>query len=491
QKNIEILLQLVNEIMDFRKLETGHAQLMAQEINLGVFVKEISDGFLSYASNKNIQFITQCDDDCFIWADNDKLSKIIYNILSNAFKFTPIEGRILVNVSSSSIAPNPAFLNKHTISSGNRLLTDYVEVMIEDSGIGISSDSIVDIFERYYQTDNASQHLGSGIGLALAKQLILLHKADVVVSSQKNKGTRFSIRFAKGNSHLTSNEMLISNNEFPQTKYELKNEIDGIQTSINKEENFGGHLHILVIEDNPDLRTYLKDIFSLNYKVFTAKDGQEGYDMALEYMPDIILSDVMMPRMNGIELCNKLKTDVNTSHIPIVLLTARSSVEHQQEGLQTGADAYIPKPFDESILKMQIDNLVSTRLKIIQKAQNSNSITSKELTTNQIDNNFINNTNEIIIRELSNNDFRLEDLAKEIGMSYKSFQRKLKAITGNTPGEFTRTIRLNAASELLLTTKLSISEIAFKTGFYDVSHFGKLFKERFEMSASHYRNKHS
>ena len=488
--NTQTLLSLVNEIMDFRKLETGHTKLKAKAYNLHILLNDILEPFYGITATTSQKLIIQCDTSIEIWVDKEKFSKIIHNIISNALKHTGASGQIQILASASPIAENPDLRNTHHILSNELPLNDYIEISIEDNGAGISMADLHGIFNRFYQSDNLSAKNGTGIGLEYTKQLMLLHRADIFVSSTENTGTRFSLRFPKGTGHLKAEEIFLSDietttsNGSPQQVHTTQMLHTQIDWKVDKT------TQLLIVEDNDDLREFLVEVFNNYYTVIEANNGQEGLDLALEHIPDLILSDVMMPKVPGTQLCKTIKEQIETCHIPVILLTAQTSIENQKNGLLTGADIYIPKPFDKEMLAIQVHNLIATRKNLIH-AQRSKKLSVQDLPSGSaLDREFLQQAAEAVGRELLNSDFTIEDLAKNLNMSYKTFQRKMKALKGITPSDFIKEIRLDAACSMLKETNLTVSEVAQQTGFYDASHFARLFKERFLQTPTEYRSKY-
>ena len=491
EKNIDILMGLINEIMDFRKLETGHEDLSAQKIQLNSFLKNIIDAFSELAIRKEIHLEFISTGDYTLWGDKEKISKIMYNLISNAFKFTDKHGEVKIIVSNLALKPNPLLHNEFKILAGDKELENYIEIVVEDNGLGISKKSISEIFQRYYQVEDTFEHLGSGIGLALTKQLVLLHKGDIFVNSERGKGSRFTLRFPAGKEHLKPSDIVENKDSISLDS------VVGLDTVTCESEilkatmtnQINTDLCILVIEDNKDLRDYLVDIFSKRYKVIAARDGVEGYEKAVSELPDLILSDVMMPGTSGTKLCLKIKSNINTCHIPVVLLTAYSSAHHKMHGLKKGADLYISKPFDTQMLELQIENIILTRSKIIQKIRKENKFIPEEISTNDMDLEFLDKITSIVQNNSTDSAFGVEKLSSEMCMSSKNMQRKLKALTGYTIADYMRRIKLNMAIELLETTDYPIAEVAFELGFYYSSQFSKNFKAKYGETTLEFRNK--
>jgi len=478
-KNSNRLLKLINQLLDFRKAESGNLNLIVQNDELVSFVGEVFAAFEDIALEKNIKFLflspkNQLD----AWFDNDKIEKILYNLLSNAFKFTPNGKGITVS------------LEKETVNNEH-----YAIIKVIDFGIGIPKDELVSIFDRFYQTrkENNSINVGSGLGLAYIKHLVEVHKGKINIESEFHKGTICTVTIPISKTAYSNNSII----ELQPQKYDFKYTKIGVDVikenqllpkkSIKcaKEHSKETPL-LLIVEDNKELQDYLVTFFSHDYRILTADNGKEGLEQAITNIPNIIISDLMMPEMNGIEMCKKLKTDINTSHIPILILTAKAGLENEKEGLETGADAFILKPFNIEVLKLRLDNILRTKQQWIQKFRtNSNSKTWKEL-SNKLDQKFIEKSINIIKKNFDNTEFSVEKFALEIGMSRSALFLKLKSITGQSTSEFIRTIRLNKAAKLIESGKYSITEIIYMVGFSDPKYFRTCFKKHFDCTPSSY-----
>ncbi|MCG8698981.1 MAG: ATP-binding protein [Bacteroidales bacterium] len=490
QRNINGLLNLLNEIMDFRKLETGNLPLLAEKVEIIAMAKDIVLSFSELAKEKNIELKINCKiDHQEIWVDRSKFAKILYNLLSNAFKNTNTSGQILVFINTESLTPNPMLQNQLIINNGKALNSNFLEIVVEDTGIGISKNSIANIFDRYYQVGNPSnpqKHQGTGLGLNIIKQLVQLHQGNLIVNSERDIGTRFTLRFPLGTNHLNPDQLKHNPDANVEILQNVKQEEENTQNSASDvsiiEKN-----KILIVEDNDDVRVYLRDLLINDYNIEEAGDGIKGWNMALSHYPEIIISDVMMPGMNGIELCNKLKMDIRTSHIPIILLSALSSIENQIQGLKMGADIYISKPIDESLIQLHIKNLIRNRNKLFRKMQDENEVDMKTLIKNPVDEAFLQKIKDIIEQNITDVDFKVDELSREIGMSRKNLYIKIKALLGIGASELIRNIKLEKAKKLLTHSNNSISEIAFLTGFSSHSHLGKCFKEKYNISPSEFK----
>jgi signal transduction histidine kinase/ligand-binding sensor domain-containing protein/DNA-binding response OmpR family regulator len=476
-KSASRLLRLINQLMDVRKLEAGGLKLEASENDIIRFVRDISSTFQMEATERSINFqvITKLDH-LSVWFDTDKLDKILYNLIANAFKFTDNGKNITVYISTKKSEDNTYDNDVH-----------FVEIIIEDSGIGIEKDDLDHIFDRFYQAETAQKNLGSGIGLALTKELVEIHNGILKVESSKGKGSRFIILLPMGKEHLKPYQ--ITNEVVTDTTINFfqddKNDQELSPVSNSKDSNKTAPV-LLIIEDHPDLRQFIKNEFENTFNVVEASDGNEGLDSAINSIPDIIISDIMMPGLDGIELCKRLKTDEKTSHIPVILLTARTAREQVVEGLETGADDYIPKPFSISILRARVHNLLESR-KLLRKQFSKLPNVSQVITATSLDQKFLERATELIEKNISNSDFDAYVFSGDMGMSRSQLYRKMQALTGYSVNEFIRNIRLKRGAELLLTTENSVTEIAFMVGFKEISYFVKCFTEYYKISPSKYR----
>ncbi|MCG8698134.1 MAG: response regulator [Bacteroidales bacterium] len=487
RKNANSLLELVNEIMEFRKVETGNLKIWAEQTNMNLFLEEIMEPFKQKAENQNITLeLNTSEDSCMAWIDKAKFKRIINNLLTNAFKFT--NSNINIYISPKKINFKEKLANSCKISNGTKI-KEFVEIAVEDDGIGLNQNVLSNIFDRYYQEGSLNK-LGTGIGLAYTKQLVLLHKGELLAESEKNKGTRFIIRLRKDNSEIPVDQLNISKeikeNRTLDVSVNNKTTINKIEVENRKPSNKDT---ILIVEDNEDIRNYLHDNLISNFNIILTANGREGVDQAMQAMPDIIVTDIMMPVMDGIELCKIVKTTMLTSHIPVIMLTAKTSVEHTIEGLEIGADTYIPKPFNLNILKAHVANLLSNRKLLRDKFKNGETPDPLKLKINITDKTFFEKIVSIISDNIMEPSFNVETLSNKIGMSRRNLQLKLKSTTGMTPLEFIRNVKLDHAAKMLQETDYNINEIADRTGFSSTEHFRKSFKEKFGVPPSKYLSK--
>lgn len=480
-KNSVRLLKLINQLLDFRKAESGTINLIVSNGNLVSFIREIYNAFEEISDEKEIDFNFKPKDKIIdAWFDNDKIEKILYNLLSNAFKFTS-SGK-LINI---------------TIEKAQIDNQDYALIKVIDQGIGIPKEELNSIFERFYQAkkENNTIHIGSGLGLAYTKHLVEIHKGTITIDSEVNTGTTCTISIPISKDTYSNDsiiELLPNQYNFNFTKKEVKDIKEGILTlqennqKIKHPENTST---LLIVEDNKDLQEYLSNYFSNYYHVLSATNGEDGLKLALEHSPDLIISDLMMPKMNGIEMCKKIKTDLKTSHIPVIILTAKAGIENEKEGLETGADEFVLKPFNTEALKLRVENILRTKQLWIEKFKTKPTSTSWKELSNKLDQDFLEKSITIIKKNLDNPDFSVESFALEIGISRSALFKKIKSITNQSTSEFIRTIRIKKAANLIESGKYSITEVVFMVGFSDPKYFRTCFKKYYNQTPSEYLRK--
>lgn len=456
QRNVLVLTQLVSEILDFRKVQNGKMELRLSDFNLTESMKQWIKLFSVSAQKKNIAISMDAPDTIMLRADQDKIERICYNLLSNALKYTSEGGEISLMAKEE----------------GGRVM-----ISVADNGCGISSDELPYIFDRFYQAKNAGR--GTGIGLAIVKSFTELHHGEVSATSVEGKGSTFTIHIPvrqKGevtNQPTEKIEQLVE----PSSAEEVPNQARHIDELIQPYQT--DKPEVLIIDDNIDIRTYLRSVLSEKYNVSEAADGKAGLELARKIVPDIVLSDIMMPVMDGLAFCQQLKTDKAISHIPVILLTARSLDEQRAEGYEHGADAYLSKPFSLRLLLSRIDNLIESRKKLNQTW--SKGVEDDEIgnISNEIDKSFLKQLRKIIQENLANSDLSVEQIGDEIGLSRVQLYRKVKALTGYSPVEIVRKARLTRARHLLQTTERTVSEVAYAVGFSTPSYFSKCYKDEF------------
>lgn len=481
-RNTENLHILIDQLLELTQLEVEAIPIRARNENLITLLRGIFYSFNSIAEPKHISldFISNDASVC-AWVDRDKLEKIINNLLSNAIKFTPAGGIISLTVKC--------------IKSGS---DDFAEIKISDTGIGIPEDKLDRIFDRFYQVDDSlgRAYGGSGIGLSLVKELVDLHKWEIDIKSEIDKGTTFIITIPLTDSYLKDkqkikgeiNPIKISSEQKKVVEYQIGatvlNDLVENQKISDDQQMLSEELKnkipsILIVEDSSDVREYIFSLLKNDYNIIQAENAEDGIKKASDLMPDLILSDVMMPGMDGMEFCKQIKTNFQTSHIPVILLTAKVSHESKIEGLETGADDYVTKPFNFQELSVRIKNLLEQRKRLKEKFSKEIKIQPEAVTVNSVDKDFLERALTAAEKNLYNLDFDLETFAKEMFLSRSQLHRKMIAITGQAPGEFVRIFRLKKAAQLLLEKKLSVTQIALEVGFNSPSHFTKAFQQYF------------
>ncbi len=463
------LLTLINQLLDLSRLEAGTLKLHCSNQELNSFVQSIASQFSSMADSKGITFGIKGGQNISLFFDSEKLETIITNLLSNAFKFTP---------SGRSIS-----IELQEFKSDNHFAHGHVEIIVSDSGNGIEASQLSKIFDRFHQVDSSSTrvHEGTGIGLALTKELVELHGGTISVASDEN-GSRFCVKLPQGDAHLKSNEIV---NE--SRIYKVVNKIQSDHDKLDEVLiNNLAKPKVLIVEDNSDLRDYLRNSLCHDYFILQASDGKIGERLAIEEIPDLILSDLMMPIVDGLQLCEKIKNNEKTSHIPVILLTAKADIETKLTGLRTGADDYIAKPFDARELAVRIQNLIEGRNKLHQKFSQQLSLTATQIKAESMEERFLKKVKEAIESNISNTSFSVELLAADLAMSSVQVNRKLKALSGYTPNELIRNIRLERAASLLSQRAGHVADIAYQVGFNNLSYFSKCFKEKFGVTPSEY-----
>jgi signal transduction histidine kinase/DNA-binding response OmpR family regulator len=483
QRNASRLLTLVNQMLDLSKMDAGKLKIELVESDIVQTLRAMVLSFSSLAEQKHIHFEHEMPDHPYItWFDPDKLEKIINNLLSNAFKFTPENGIVKVAAKLSSGA-------KTTPVTEFTCENPVLELSVEDNGKGIPGEHLEKVFDRFHQVEGASEieQIGTGIGLALTKELLTLMHGKVTVESTPGKGSIFKILLPLGKNHLKEKEFILTDTgNIADKKIKIQEEnlssAGGEITSTPDEQLYP---LILIVDDHPDIRTHIRQKLK-KFRVLEAADGKAGLDISIEYLPDLIVTDLMMPEMDGVEFCKKLKTDERTSHIPVIMLTAKASVENRIEGLETGADDYITKPFNMKELLTRINNLIEQRRKLRERFSREVTLQPKDIAITSADEKFLNRTIEIIEKNMGDGEFDVASLREESGLSHMQLFRKLKALTDQAPGDFIRTIRLKRAAQLMQQKFGNIAEITYEVGFNNLSYFARCFREMFGMSPSEY-----
>lgn len=475
-KNTNRLYRLINELLDFRKLELDKVRIKVRELNLVSFTKNVASHFKEEAFIKNIHLSIDTDiQDIAVWGDESMLEKIIFNILSNAFKVTPEGGAITVDLSAKEDLVELPLANENEKIKA-------IEIAISDTGPGLTQDQIDKIFKRFYQVDNLNKtyYGGTGIGLEVVQNFVKLHKGKVKVKSEIGKGTTFIVVLPASGEYFSENERLTE--KVADQVIEEENFVIPASTTENEEEieekvTVASHT-LLIVEDNTELRNYLKNELKTQYKILLAKNGKEGLKLAKEFLPDIIMTDVIMPEMDGFMFCKHIKSDIKTSHIPLLMLTAKTQIENRMEGIENGADAYMVKPFDVGLLKLRLSQLITSRQLIFNKYFSVISDADNKTTTS-IDKEFIEKVLGYINESIGDPNLNVESLASQLNLSRSQFYRKIKALTNQTANEFIRNIRLLRAKQIIEKGNNNISEVCYKVGFSSPSYFTKCFKSHF------------
>lgn len=471
-KNCRILMRLINQILDFRKYENGKLHLNLAQTDMKLCLKEWTESFRALAYSKHVHYKVDIDEsaDLSMAVDVERMERVLFNLVSNAFKYTPENGTICVSASRKD----------------NKLV-----LKVSDTGKGMTEYDMQHIFERFYQIDEVHAK-GSGIGLSLVKAFVELHKGKITVESEPGKGTVFTVEIPIERVDEAADDVSVQ-----IASDDINAELSEVESVESEPED--GKERVLVIDDNADIRILVKMILGDNYAVMEASDGMQGIKMASKYIPDLIICDVMMPIMDGLECCRRLKTELNTSHIPVLLLTACSLDEQKVRGYESGADAYISKPFNADVLRARCAALLINRKRVkdVYSGIGGNISGNKDADKapkmpskadvkpiSEIDSDFYNKFVDIVESEIGNSELSVEELGSRLGMGRVQFYRKIKALTSYSPVELIRVIRLKRAAKLLSTTERTVSEIAYEVGFATPSYFTKCFKDFFGESPS-------
>ncbi len=473
-RNARRLQRLINRLLDLARLESGKLKLQASPGNIVDFLKRRFYTFESLADQKHITMRFHSDHDRLVaYYDAEKLEEVIDNLLSNALKFTPEHGLIELRIGT----PAP----------------DTVQVTVRDSGAGIAADRLPHIFDRFYQAESGRSHEGSGIGLSLAKEMVELHRGSIGVESAEGQGTIFTIRLPLGRAHLDEDEIVPAEESPPALVLEDSSSGDALEAASEgpAEQARGPLPTLLVVEDNADMRSYICDPLRAEYEVAEAQDGEQGLARAVELVPDLIITDIMMPRMDGRELCRRIKDDNRTSHVPVIILTARASVESKIEGLETGADDYLVKPFHKDELMARVGNLIRQRRLLRRRFREVTAINPSEVSAKSIDQAFIERVLASIQKHIEDEHYHVNVLADEAGMSVSQLNRKLNALVDQSAGQLIRATRLEYAASLLRKNAGTVAGIAYRVGFSDHAAFTRSFKSRFGCSPSEFTTRHT
>jgi DNA-binding response OmpR family regulator len=475
RRNAERILGLINQMMDFRKIDKGQMQMRMCETDLIGFVGDIHTLFAQQAKMKNMKFDFEHDTDKLpVWIDRSNFDKVVVNVLSNAFKFTPAGGEIRIRVTHD---------DKHAMIS------------VYDNGESIPEDKLERIFERFYQLPtSSSQRMGTGIGLDLTRSLVELHHGTITAHNNKDgKGCEFVVTIPLGNSHLQPEEMIAEVQEPIQVISAMEEELnksfekDGNALKLNRKQR------LVVVEDDVEIRKYLMEELSKDYDVVGCENGLVGLKEVLKSSPDLVISDIMMPEMDGNQLCSKIRSNPSVSHIPVILLTAKNLDEDQLEGLETGADAYIVKPFNMDILRRTIINLINKNYTLRMKYGRNDQLEEKvdDVQMKSPDDRLLERVMTVINKNIGNSDLSVDRIADEVGISRVHLHRKMKELTGQTPHDFIRNIRLKQAAHLLANQNMNVTEVMYACGFNNAASFSTIFKKFYGLSPRDFMKEHN
>lgn len=459
-RNAKSLLRLINQLLDVSKIDAGNLTFHATDIELVRLVREIASSYESLAKGKGIRYFYHADiKKLEISSDPVNIEKIVNNLLSNAFKFTDSGGEVVLSL---------------------RVTGKFAEIVVSDTGIGIPSDDLNKVFDRFYQVDNSQTrgYEGSGLGLTLTKELVELQNGKISVTSQKGLGTTFTVLLPLIKHQLHKSKSAAPKLYDTPSPRELTVQINHQSGNNGMDENQHPY-RVLVVDDNPDMTHYIRNILIKNYDVTEASNGKEGISKAEEIVPDLIVSDIMMPEMDGYKLCEAIKLKELTCHIPVVLLTARVDRESRLSGLEMGADDYLSKPFDADELKLIVRNRIEAKQKMQNHFSHEIKLWPKKIVLASLDEKFLKKLSAIVEEHIENENFTIEDFSAEVGYSHTQLYRKIKALTGQTPSVFLRTIRLQRAADMLIQKSDNVAQIAYAVGFSNVSYFNKCFREQF------------
>ena len=473
------LLSLINRLMDFRKFENNQFVLESAEGNIVKFLKEIFLSFTEYAKVGNYTYaFNTTDEEILVYYDRYKLERVFFNLISNAFRYTPKGGIIFINVKKGD---------------------NDIIIEVEDSGVGISEENIDKIFDLFFEIPmhnnvEINYNKGTGIGLSIVKNIVNLHKGTITVENKSTNGAIFTVKLPLGKEHLSENEIIkdfkISDDLMLYTSQlslaEIKEDED-----INDFVTTNDKLTILIVEDHKVLRSFMKNLLKEEYNVIVAENGVKGLKKALKYVPDLIVSDVIMPEMVGTELCSKIKENIKTSHIPVILLTSRSSLVYKIEGLESGADDYISKPFNLVEFKLKIKNLLDSAQRLKSKFSREDNFSPSEITFSSLDEQLLKKAFKVVEENIANEQFDIQFFCSELGVSRTMLFTKVKAWTNFTPNEFIHEIRMKRAAHFLEQNKMNISQISYKVGFNNPKYFSKCFQKKYGETPSQYMNKFS
>ncbi|MDN5211814.1 two-component regulator propeller domain-containing protein [Fulvivirgaceae bacterium BMA12] len=487
QKNSNYLIRLVNQLLDFRKIDQGKMKLYLCQADIVNFIQETTGPFLFLANKKNIRYtIDAPSNPVEAWFDPDAMEKIVNNLLSNAFKFTLENGAITVSIKKTRF---PEEGGHHSGATGK---SDWVTIEVSDTGCGIPPEKMDHIFDRFYVDKEKYERnkQGIGIGLSFTKSLVELHNGSIQVESEINDGTTFKISFPLGKDFYEEGETIQYHSQFPHGRLSVDTGLETVEEEnmVDNEllQSDSNLPVLLIIDDNADIRTFIKQGLADKYQIYQAEDGAQGLKVMKTVVPNIIICDIMMPVMDGIEFCTNIKSNEQTSHIPIILLTAKTNAESEVEGLKTGADDYLKKPFDMEVLELKIKKIINYREDLRKRFRLELTMEPSEVTVTSADEKFLGQAMGVIEDHMMDTEFNVETMVKELGLSRSNLYLKLKELTGLSSSEFIRNIRLKRAVQLLKQGDLSVKEVMYRTGFNTASYFSKCFKKQFGMVPSDY-----
>jgi len=478
-RNTLRLERIINQLLELQKLENTELVLKARRMNVTEFIREIIALFDQWAAEKNIHLSFEPEaDELYAWIDPEKMDKIIFNLLSNAIKFTPENGLVSIILTAE----------------GNNTREGWLSISVMDTGKGISKAYTERIFERFYQVEEEqiNRSSGTGIGLHLVYELVRIHHGDIQVLSEPGKGSTFTVKIPLGDHHFLPEEK-DGTDLFPGSYHHVV--VPGqIQTELRDTETgtgIPGHKTVLIVEDDPEIMQFLAEDLGNTYRILKAADGNEGWETAFLHIPDLIISDIVMPGMNGIDLCKKVKNSLETSHIPVVLLTAKTLVEQEIEGLESGADEYIRKPFHPQLLRLKIGKILESRELLPKRFLSGTGFGAHDWVVTSADERFLQKAVDFVRENISNAELNMEKMSSAMNISRVHLYRKLKALVNQNPTEFIRTIRLKQAAHLLSQGKLNVSEVAWMVGFNSHQYFTNSFQKYFNMSPTEYGKRYS
>ena len=470
------LLQLINRLMDFRKLENNQTKLEAAKGNIVKFLQEIYLSFSEYAKDGKYTYTFESSHDKIkVYYDRSKLERVFYNLISNAFRYTPKGGQIKIRVSQEA---------------------ENILIEIEDSGVGIPEENLDKIFDRFFEISGnrkkENYNQGTGIGLSIAKNIVKLHKGKIYAENKTTQGTVFTVQLPLGNAHLQEGDILKDfrfSDDISQYTEQLDKPQPVLADALEDLIIDKNKCTILVVEDNNPLRSFIKNLLKENYNILEAENGKEALKKTMHYLPDLIISDIIMPEMVGTELCATLKNNLKTSHIPIILLTSRSALVYKFEGLESGADDYISKPFNVKEFMLRIKNLLDSTQRLKEKFSQENTFAPSDLTVSSLDEKLLKKALQIVEDNISNEQFNIPAFSAELGVSRTMLFTKIKAWTNYTPNEFIMEIRMKRATQLLEQGKINISQVSYKVGFKNPKYFTKCFQKKYGQTPSQYADK--